>query len=283
MSNYFDALMRASGLPLGTAPVIGPARQAAKLVNVIEAMVPAAQPQASVVRPAQSAIPALPTLQRNTAAFAGAALPNDVNLSATSATTGLTDLPPHVVQEAVPPIVVRTQDEHGARVGKSPELQSTNLGDRLVQAAVRWVAADPPDNVTAATALQPSELASSTAAVTGFTTEVQQMDTWRGPDEIPAQLIKSQGHVQETRVRERSDAAQVAIGLPNPLQSATLPHPHRPLHFQEEQVDISIGTIHLRVDAPAPPTVQTITIPRQQTDASARPHSGLSRRALYRI
>jgi hypothetical protein len=51
---------------------------------------------------------------------------------------------------------------------------------------------------------------------------------------------------------------------------------------REEVVEVSIGAIHLRVDAPAAPVLKTAPAPVPSTPV-AKPRSSLSRRALPRI
>jgi len=51
----------------------------------------------------------------------------------------------------------------------------------------------------------------------------------------------------------------------------------------EEVVDISIGSIHVRVDAPPPPLVALTTPPPANGNTPEPPRSGFSRRSLWRI
>lgn len=52
--------------------------------------------------------------------------------------------------------------------------------------------------------------------------------------------------------------------------------------MQEETIQVSIGAIHLRVDAPATTAVQP-QAPRAPAPPPAPARSSLSRRALYRF
>ena len=90
-----------------------------------------------------------------------------------------------------------------------------------------------------------------------------------------------------------ADAA--SIPLPAPVAMPVQPieparghaEPEAQVAAAEEPLEISIGAIHLRVEAPAPRTLArpaTPAVPVQQPAAPASPtRSGLSRRALRRL
>ena len=73
---------------------------------------------------------------------------------------------------------------------------------------------------------------------------------------------------QETRPPSRAVAAPMLRETPPTL---------------EEAIQVSIGSIHLRVEALAPPALRTTPAPRAPANLPATPRSGLSRRALRGI
>jgi hypothetical protein len=71
---------------------------------------------------------------------------------------------------------------------------------------------------------------------------------------------------------------------PHTMNEASAGKPAPFSYIQEDAVEISIGSIHVRVDAPPPPAA-ALTTPAPVTKPAAEPspRSSLSRQALWRI
>jgi hypothetical protein len=128
-------------------------------------------------------------------------------------------------------------------------------GDSRVRAALRWIAADTLQKRT------PARGAASTTTTASLDRVAEANPTPPGARlASPAQPV----------VGERQSVQAVAAAL---------------LHARDEVTEISIGAIHLRVDAPAAQTVARAAAPNPATSrapaSSAR--SSLARRALRRI
>lgn len=158
-----------------------------------------------------------------------------------------------------------------------PLSDSQDLGQAMVHAALRWVMADG-DSPGALTAVAlesapPNPVQASTNNITA-----------------PVRPAASQpGAEPMTGVTTRLPEA------PIPLRVAPIRHPestdrlpHRPSGTRqppakEEVVEVSIGAIHLRVDAPPPQTVVQAPAPSPRPPPDRPPRSTLSRRALRRL
>jgi len=138
----------------------------------------------------------------------------------------------------------------------------------MLRAALEWVAADP-RGIDATPGLEARERVAnrSSAADAGIDSEPVEIEPTRtlGPsaDRALAQLLRN-------------------AAAPTPSVSRVLP-----ASIPEEVVEISIGAIHVRVDAPAPSTTAR-TAPNEgaqtrSSTARSTMHSALSRRALRRI
>ncbi|MCY1543556.1 hypothetical protein D9M68_793780 [compost metagenome] len=149
--------------------------------------------------------------------------------------------------------------------------------DERVQAAMRWVASDPAlESPARQVPIQRSPVTDSPDA---------------GPTPLAATPPEVMAPLDPPRPPLAADAA--SIPLPAPLAVQGLEpgrrhvEPEAQVAVAEELLEISIGAIHLRVEAPAPQTLArpaTSTAPVQQPAAPASPtRSGLSRRALRRL
>ncbi|WP_131679671.1 hypothetical protein [Metapseudomonas furukawaii] len=157
--------------------------------------------------------------------------------------------------------------------------------DELLRAAMHWVASDPQQAASA----QRASLDRATQPHPGT------------PDTATTRVAAVPPHTMATPGQSRrpapadGDRAQEVVTTPEPVPLAPRvaapailrAEPDGPDGTAEEPLTISIGAIHLRVEAPAPQTVArpaAPTPPAQRPAAPASPtRSGLSRRALRRL
>jgi hypothetical protein len=272
--DYFGALMRSSGLAVGGAtPIVSPRAEAPMTLEAEgERPAPRAEvsawptvieaPRAAPQSPMPGVLPALdapaeraePTRQ---------AVASDVPVSTPSPTMSITT-------KAMPP--VPEPDAAGPP-------QAPVTAQALVRAAMQWVAAGPHDVRTkspVANEPKPQEA-----------TRVRSADALRG-QRSPARDESPRSHPGREDASSAPGAALPALAT-RPLfpQPATL-RPESPAAAspRNDTVEVSIGAIHVRVDAPATQTVAR-TPPQPPTPRAAnapRPERGaLSRRALRRI
>jgi hypothetical protein len=175
----------------------------------------------------------------------------------------------------LPPLPFRdTQSPATHDVPASPQTPLVDASPPLhpvVHAALTWVAADPrmramagpspQDNPPPPAAFEPSTPAQPAEDASE---EIEHLAPPHAdaPDALPAQRPRN-----ATRATSEHRA-----GSSTP---ATLP--------REEVIEISIGAIHLRVDAPAPRTTVAAPAPAAAPVRAPTPRSPLSRRALYRL
>ena len=146
----------------------------------------------------------------------------------------------------------------------SPDASRNNM----IRSALEWVAADP-HNIGVTPRLEAHESTAQRPSAFGarMDSEHIEIDTAHMPgsqtDKMPAQIVRS-------TPPPTPPASRVWTGF-----------------IPEEVNEISIGAIHVRVDAPAPSTTAHIAPHEgaQSRPSPARPttHSALSRRALRRI
>jgi hypothetical protein len=275
MSDYFDGLMRSSGLPLGQAPVLGPSPRDAAPLTEIDVEVPAAAPLIGpldvTAQAVQHAFAALPVPR-------GSALAPQPVSSKTAPVMApapaSAELPPQV-DEVKPSPAAAPPASALAPLAAFPAVEPTMSRERITQAAMRWVAAGPaqaptdpvPADTTPATSaeMRPVEPPASIATATPS-------DPPRPPESVPtiARRIESPPPpaVPEARLPSR------AVVVPTPQATP-------PTH--EDALHVSIGAIHLRVEAPLPPALQAAPARRLPASVPVTPRSGLSRRALRRI
>ncbi len=279
MSDYFDGLMRSSGLSLGHAPVLRPSLQEAAPLTEIDVVVPAAEPVIGPLEVTAQSIPqvtATPPPPRHatvTTAHPPAAAPGPAGSPAKPATagpapqTGAASQMTASGQEAAP--FALPAEESGAEPGVSHE--------RIIQAVMRWVAAGPP-RLPARPDPCPIPRGLSGRSSIRAGSQRPQLDTAHSSSHttIGAQPDKTE---RATRLASADVAARPrAIAIPVPQAMPPI---------RDETVQVHIGAIHLRVEAPLPPAVQAASVPatppRRPSDTQVAPPSGLSRRALRRI
>ena len=297
MSDYFGALMRSSGISVGgRAPETAQPRtvQPSVIEIDIEHGTPAPPPQAlrtaSTPHRAAAPIPMAPVDQ--------SASPTPM------ASVAAVKEGPAVQARLTPTPQAQPGSADDTGAAKSHTVVETPkpaLGDALVHAAMRWVAADPQQVGSAPPPARPQGPSSPAT-----TRESSVIDTARVPRTmsiepevhpsiaIPARPITSSNHTVPTNA-----AAPVEVVAAAPIEThalasdsarpplATPAVPVTP-SARDELVEISIGAIHVRVDAPAaqtlarPPATPPAAAPRTAA-ASTSQRSALSRRALRRI
>ncbi len=153
--------------------------------------------------------------------------------------------------------------------------EAPDLGQAMVRAAMRWVAADAvAQQVGASVAHAPAHTREVIAPREVDATPRRQ----RLGDDLPSQRI---GHTEAASVVPDATARPATT---TPAMIPVAPLSPAPV-ARNEIVEVSIGAIHVRVDAPAVQAVQSPQAPPAAPRATvARPQrSALSRRALRRI
>lgn len=278
MSDYFAALMRASGLFTQAAtPTAG-----APLELAVETPVPVATPTPPP-RPAPP-IPRDMDIRGRLATVdqpavetpAPREMPVDNPQEPGRPVANLQWDPPAQFQPRAPiqsqPAAPAPQSEIGPHEQKDAPVRANDL----MRAAMRWVAADPQ-------AVAPRERAQTglpeTAATGRSVLDVQRAESPHQPD--PMRLPE----VQAWKTAPRHDSLSLPAALTQPATPRV--EPEAAGREPEAPLEISIGAIHLRVEAPAPQTVARPLAPpaRDQQPAAPAPstRSGLSRRALRRF
>lgn len=274
MSGYFDGLMRATGLPLGTAPVMDPApRKAATLLDddaspeTLAMPLPAAATSAvdSLSEPMASSSPLASTLPASRPAQAVGDEAKRVE-AAPAAIARAAPLAADQTAQARTPQSSSTQAHATVRPAHpitNSEPTTPVSRQQLIQAAMRWVAAEPVAAPMAARAAWVEAVVAQPKmdiepAARAIAIAESDMDAGQAAPGVPA---AAQWVMADT------GAPATAIGLARPGPSPGL--------------QVSIGSIHLRVDAPPAPALQAAPAPRAAAPSS--PRSGLSRRALPRI
>lgn len=271
MSDYFDALMRSSGMPIGgAAPAIAP---------------PAIVPPATV--PPQQAVAPVPVVHRVEQPAAPAPEGTDhAARGGPAAPTGITSQPP---ARALAAEKVAASQPAAAPVAEPP---LPARGPALVRAAMQWVAAGPQQAPGIEAPMPPRERslpavieATSVSATSHVIQDRDAAPEARSPAATPR---RDTAPLRSTAHASPHEPEQVQVV---PTRSARLsavpPMPVAP-PVRDEVVEVSIGAIHVRVDAPA---LQTVAGPAVTSPATAAPRAGsttlprsaLSRRALRRI
>ena len=250
MSDYFGALMRSSAMVVGgQAPARAVPRTVPSLEVVGERVAPAVTAHAEIA-PAVAMMPAAATAQ---------SVHDNEPVAETSA-----DAAVHAVTVPASP---GDSPKASAQPVVAPDAKASPAHE-LVRAAMRWVAADPQHAPAVPERAGQEEPASSLPGAT-----------------VVEVLAPPPVHVDLAELESRSLAIP-ADDYARPTTPVGSPVLDRPAH--SERVEISIGAIHLRVDAPAPQTTaRTPAAPppparsSQATAASSR--SALARRSLRRI
>jgi hypothetical protein len=274
MSDYFGALMRSSGLAVGGAtPIVSP-RAEAPMALEVEGERPALRAEVSAwptVVEAPRAAPQSPMPGVLPAQDGAAERAEPTREAAASDTPVPTPLPStSITTKATPPL----PEPDAAGPPQAPV-----AAQALVRAAMRWVAAGPHEVRTKSpVANEPKP---------------QEATRVRSPDALREQRSPARDESRRSHPGREDASSAPGPALPalasRPLAPppATLrPDPPTVASPRDDSVEVSIGAIHVRVDAPATQTVAR-TPPQPPTPRAAnapRPERGaLSRRALRRI
>ena len=271
MSDYFAALLRSSGIATPHAagavrPVVertapaeaSPVEQSVSL-QVSDAIgEPASQP--SVARAPLAVQPATAHIASEPASMPRPTIPADFAGNAPTLSAESTAAPPDTTSAEV----------------RSDASQPPLLSHALIDAALRWVAAgeQPDRSHPRSHAHEPAPTFAEPAGHLALRAST--------PAQPPDAPIAFAHPVAAATVTHESSAAM----LP-PLRSETtsnLPAVVAAAIDRDPPLDISIGAIHVRVDAPAAQTVTQPSAPRPVVPPRAAPgRSALARRALRRI
>jgi len=300
MSDYFGALMRSSGLAVGggaAAVIAAQPASAAELVEIdIERSVPAMQPSPALTAQHQLqplsplAASVEPRSEREPEASAARLAAPRVNATAAVDTphdqAGQIAEALSLPQPLVPPATPADP--------ATPVTQPQPLGHARVRAAMQWVAADPqllatPEPQNVAYHEPPTVLGETNIPIaTTSMASTPLVDT--EPQTLPARawpsVASSIETVETVEAAPRRTTPSTIPTLPATPTPALAPLASTPLP-RDELVEISIGAIHLRVDAPATQTVARALPPQasapRSTTPTTPPRSALARRALRRI
>ncbi|WP_028628091.1 hypothetical protein [Metapseudomonas resinovorans] len=278
MSDYFAALMRASGL---FAPAAVPGLEAPPELGV-EASAPASQPE-----PASPQVSSVPT---STEARRTVATIDRSTADAPTARPLAVDNPSESVRPSPNPLQDRpAPPQQNAPIPSLPEPSTpppdserhegrpvASQADERVRIAMRWVAADP----QLATPTEPVHRHSQTVLESSHSPlQAQQPASPSQPS--PVHVPQAQAAIPALQPEVLSEPVAVA----QPATPRGEPEVFEPA--REETLEISIGAIHLRVEAPSPQTVARPVAPparaQQPTTPASSTRSGLSRRALRRF
>jgi hypothetical protein len=280
MSDYFGALLRMSGIAIGAG---APAAVARPPAPSIEAAIPAErsppteQHETRAQQPSREPLGdtagAAPIVPQN-AEGAPTPVPAEASLMDAPFLRADRDRRAH-------PQAVTTVEPDGAPVPsppraaeRTPSATDHRLGQALVRAAMRWVAADPQQ------ATHPPERAIPRDPVPSIAAKTDGAVVGRSPHDTAVEL--DTGHPRAFPARQL-EVAQASA--PRPAIAAMPMASTAPPDVRDEVVDISIGAIHVRVDAPSPQTVAGTSPPAaaSRPAAPAPARCGLSRRAMRRI
>lgn len=285
MSGYFDALMRSSGMDIGgRAPATAyversPAATASRAVETAPASQQAVAP-----------IPAADSIEQPVLEVAPArsapSMPDADAHGAQAAFAGPDEVRPHTMTDADSvadaPAVPATRPAEGTK---------PDLGQQLVRAAMQWVAADPQHVPAVAKVVpprgQPPLSRDEGTSVIAPSPVLSRPPRDRGVDASAEPLRATVATPPALDLTTHEPFAPPALPIRSARQAAAVPPVPVASSSRDEVVEVSIGAIHVRVDAPSaqtvarPATMSPATGPRAGTATPVR--SALSRRALRRI
>jgi hypothetical protein len=266
MSDYFGALMRSSGLAVGgAAPIVAPRVESAMPIAVdVEQPTARAQP---AVSPAPTAV-------------------HDTNPASTPHAPPVHDersAAPRATVESQTPVQAGAPLEAGSITSPAiepaapPAQQAPMPANALVRTAMQWVAAGPQE-----LRAKPPEV------VKPSNTPAHEEPASHRPDAIREQRPPARDESPGLHPRGEYQTAVPSQALPplpaRPLipQPATLRAAPAPAP-RDDTVEVSIGAIHVRVDAPATQTLARTPPAPRAASAPRTDRGALSRRALRRI
>lgn len=290
MSDYFDALIQASGLSVDSeiasrrdiSPSNTPSPTDYGIVEVDE-QIRVAHNESSVNR----TMPFELVRGRTDAATQDGSVQPEVEVTHIPAVveqaSRATTVPMVEAQASDPFVGDRSAiDEAPPRTSEPSQFHSMEppyAGAAIVQAALRWIASG--ENHAQAAAEQesvpmrqvgPSVMPKEVQAFGQSEASKSKVVSKERLESFPSSLLVPPGRTQE---------AEDPVTLHDSV-------PHRPVQAHdpasENVVEVTIGSINVRVDAPPPPAVAvTAPSPALRAAAEVPPRSGLSRRTLWRI
>lgn len=291
MSDYFGALMRSSGLAVGgAAPVVVPQadRPPAMEVVVEQRVAPAAEPPvtpaareavgvaAPIPAPPAPPVPTVPPAQQP---------PTERDTARRESV--LPEAPQPAAMPTSPAVAAAAPNMSATEIGEVPPPQPTAqavAAHALVRAAMQWVAAGPQQDHARSLAVDmPGHERAATMRARGEHAEIRERHTRTSGE--PGERSPADHHAH---ANPATDARPPATARPLARAAEREPTPIAPPTPRDEPVEISIGAIHLRVDAPAAQTVARTppAPPAAASRAASTPRterSALARRALRRI
>jgi len=288
MTGYFDALLRSGGMLSEQRSVTDPVARAEADPFVHESEpVDRAPPAADVPMPAPSTLPRLPGSKT-----VAPDPTHDADLQGFARTDA-----PLAAYPSEPPLGAAGFRDVGMQA-RSPEGVAEDVGRTVVQAALRWVAAAPKQ---AQSENQPSSAPVDATTAnrpgterTAFAIDRESNDKRAASPETSLRQHPEDASPLPARIRPSEPAlaggVERAVGrasdVASPANRPTLAKP------RDETVEVSIGAIHVRVDAPQTRVGAMAATPRASSPLAfagrARsenaPHnSRLARRGLRRL
>jgi hypothetical protein len=252
-TDYFTALLRSAGRRVGgTAPLRAPAAPDADLVEIDaerELLTPGLH--SPLAQPQQPFMPPRKPTARNARQLAETPRPAATAAAAPNAERGVQPAPTEVTDLFAPPL-------HAA-----------------AQAALAWVASDPQGRIGTGAAQAAISESTAFAAPAGIE-EIEEETPWIDAA-APMQSDIDDGDPAPSRATAHRPAAAPRAER----RARTAPAAAQ----REEVVEITIGAIHLHVEAPAQASIAPASTapPAAPSLRSPAPRSALSRRALYRL
>jgi len=278
MNGYFGALMRASGMPIaGRTPAVAPVEPPVVEANVEVGQAPMPAPTASAPSTPQQAAKPIHVHTAVALPAPPAARPADDPQETAAGFSA--------IEHADARVAKNTADAVPA--SRTIEPPKPPLGQALVRAAMQWVATDTPQARRGAQLEPPSEhpLANRGNDTNVVAAVPARRDHRAEPQAHPQEDAPAAAHVPDLSPREPVAPPAVAIHSIHPAPAS----PQMPVvsDHRDDVFEVSIGAIHVRVDAPVAQTVArpaaTPPAAARRTPTSPSQRSGLSRRALRRI
>lgn len=283
MSGYFGALMRASGMSVaGRAPAIS--RVEPRRIEIDDERSPTATPlPTEAVVSAPQRIPA-PAPARDAVEQPAQPMPLSTHENVHDVHGELASAEPTRPRA----VTDRSADSPGPPAERPGDQSTEDPRHAVVRAAMRWVAADPQQVHNASEVVTPPAPASpvgSKVDAGAFTGTQARRNS--DADVLPrsATVTSAPMPARDIETPEPSPTQAVARRSARPVPATLLPSLAPVDH--DDHVEVSIGAIHVRVDAPAVHTVArptaTPTVGPRPIAAAMTTRSTLSRRALRRI
>jgi hypothetical protein len=277
MSDYFAALLRASGLsgqPFA-APTADLGLEELEAFSTPTAGVPQARAETASSQPV--AVPPAP------AAVVQVTHPESSTPAVSQPSNPLSQperAPAAISEASVPDIKTEAQPVAAAAISQQA----------LVQSVLRWVASDPqqtPESVTVTNTLAAPTSLMISVSETATTAPAELALNRHTESQVLAPPLAQPTQVQQAALGDALATPSPPVLAPDqPAAAVILQQLERPTEPAEQPISISIGAIHLRVEALAPPAQPVAAVKPAPSKTTAAPRtaitarSGLSCRAL---